>query len=799
MRTYKSKILLLNALFLAFFLTVNVQAQQTADSLIIALENTKNQEKRESLLKIIALNYEKMGAYNKALEYHELLLALKIEESDKEAIVDILYYIGENQLRLGKYEDAINTFDAIAKRVEKIEGIEVELKIVDILIREQKYASAIERSQKLLNAHKNNRQTLEMAQLLNTLGYLMKRVDKEKEAIAYFDEAQSINFALSANKTNNTQNQNAAVFINLGVTYTHLGKFEEAITNYEKAYQFSKETGDSTLMAELNNYTSTTYLVKGNVEEALSKVEQSISIAEQLNNKEILKDSYKILSEIRYADNDYGEGQKALKKYLALKEELEKEEDALRKEQLQRQIDAERNENIVKQSIAKQREQELALKQARLEAEKKEQALTLQQRQLELLKRDKELQRSKLDNQRLEKQRIQQTLAIANQNLERAKREKEYAQLQQQREIEKKEQELKQAEQQRQLDKIESEKAIQAQKISNKERNERYYLYGFIAFGVFLTLILYMLYQRNKSNGVLKKQQEEITKKNEELLTSEEEIRQHLEELKSTQELLEWQNQTIQSQFIKVTESINYAQNIQNSILPDDVDRSKMFPENFLLYQPKDIVSGDFFWYSDHENQKIVGVIDCTGHGVPGAFMSLIGNNILNELIYVKGLRKPSIILEELHKEVCNRLSHTDKKNRDGMDLGLCLFEKIDDNKVKMVYAGAKHTLYVRNGSLVELKGDRKSIGDKTFGDLKFTDHELNLSKNSMVYLTTDGFIDQANPGRSRFTTKKFKMLIENNYQKNLDKQLESFDQALKIHKDTADQRDDITLIGLRV
>jgi len=131
----------------------------------------------------------------------------------------------------------------------------VELKIVDILIREQKYASAIERSQKLLNAHKNNRQTLEMAQLLNTLGYLMKRVDKEKEAIAYFDEAQSINFALSANKTNNTQNQNAAVFINLGVTYTHLGKFEEAITNYEKAYQFSKETGDSTLMNFSYNFT----------------------------------------------------------------------------------------------------------------------------------------------------------------------------------------------------------------------------------------------------------------------------------------------------------------------------------------------------------------------------------------------------------------------------------------------------------------------------------------------------------------------------------------------------------------
>ena len=210
----------------------------------------------------------------------------------------------------------------------------------------------------------------------------------------------------------------------------------------------------------------------------------------------------------------------------------------------------------------------------------------------------------------------------------------------------------------------------------------------------------------------------------------------------------------------KTQESIHYAQRIQFSILPSRQQRKEIIPESFVIYRPKDIVSGDFYWISQSGSKTVASVIDCTGHGVPGSLVSLIGNNLLNEAINEHQLIAPAEILDYLDAKVRVRLKQDEGNNRDGMDLGLCVLEETTDGYYKLTYGGAKNNLMlVSNGELSVLKGDRKSIGGHKL-NFSFTQQEIALQKNDCIYLTTDGFIDQANPARERFGSKRLRALI---------------------------------------
>ncbi len=299
----------------------------------------------------------------------------------------------------------------------------------------------------------------------------------------------------------------------------------------------------------------------------------------------------------------------------------------------------------------------------------------------------------------------------------------------------------------------------------------------------------------------LRKQKEDISQVNEELQSSEEELRQNMEELQAIHEALEYQRNEIEREHNKTKKSIKYAERIQKAILPDQSLFQEIFPESFLIFKPKDIVSGDFYWCIEEDDFKMAAVIDCTGHGVPGAFMSMIGNNLLNEAVTKHAITSPAEILQYLHNGIRDRLSQDSGKNADGMDLGLCKIEYMKNGEAKLTYAGAKHKLYIMSDDkMIELKGCRKSIGGKyAKNDLVFENHETRLKQGDIVYLTTDGFIDQASPERLSFSTSKLKTLISDNFIHDMEDQKEMFEWALEDHQKTADQRDDITLMGLKI
>jgi PAS domain S-box-containing protein len=299
-----------------------------------------------------------------------------------------------------------------------------------------------------------------------------------------------------------------------------------------------------------------------------------------------------------------------------------------------------------------------------------------------------------------------------------------------------------------------------------------------------------------------KLQEQEIRQKHEELQASEEELRQNMEELQATQEVLAQQKEILEINNKQMTKSINYAKTIQNAILPSEKQQKNAFPESFILYRPKDIVSGDFYWVSAHEqNQRLAGVIDCTGHGVPGAFMSMVGNNILNEIINQRGVRQPNIILNELHFGIRAKLNQKEGANNDGMDLSFCLLESERNGQQKLTFAGAKRSLYiVRKGDLIELKGDRLSVGgSQTADERNYQNHELLLEEGDTIFLITDGYADQADLQRRSFSNKRLRELMLQAAPLSIEAQKALFEHSLEAHQQAAEQRDDITVFAFKI
>jgi serine phosphatase RsbU (regulator of sigma subunit) len=218
-------------------------------------------------------------------------------------------------------------------------------------------------------------------------------------------------------------------------------------------------------------------------------------------------------------------------------------------------------------------------------------------------------------------------------------------------------------------------------------------------------------------------------------------------------------------------------------------------------------VSGDFYWFSEaqdgNKNYQFIGDFDCTGHGVPGAFMSLIGNRILNEVINVRRTYSPRDIMDMLNANVVKALKQDQSTNNDGMDTCLCRVEKLDSNNYKVTFCGAKRPLYyIRSNSeeVEQLKGDRKSIGgtQKKRGNVQFTDQELVLHSGDIMYLCSDGISDQCDHDRKKFGSDRFISMISRYRNESMDEQGMLFAKELDDFRGDEEQRDDISVLGIK-
>jgi sigma-B regulation protein RsbU (phosphoserine phosphatase) len=264
---------------------------------------------------------------------------------------------------------------------------------------------------------------------------------------------------------------------------------------------------------------------------------------------------------------------------------------------------------------------------------------------------------------------------------------------------------------------------------------------------------------------------------------------------------IEKQKEEIEEQKKHIMDSIYYARRIQNAILPSFNYIDQHIKEYFILYMPKDIVSGDFYWVHETDGLFMIAAVDCTGHGVPGAFMSIVGFNQLNYTVTVKKARSASIILDELNKGVITTLNENSSSGsiKDGMDMALCV---IDLDSKKAEFAGANNPLVlIRDNILTKYKGDRFPIG--AFEGKKsqmFSNNEIDLKNGDSLYLFSDGYADQfGGPENKKFMCGRFEALLLEINEKPVEEQKGLLKSRLLEWKGTNDQVDDILVIGIKI
>ncbi|HOZ40900.1 MAG: SpoIIE family protein phosphatase [Flavobacteriales bacterium] len=272
------------------------------------------------------------------------------------------------------------------------------------------------------------------------------------------------------------------------------------------------------------------------------------------------------------------------------------------------------------------------------------------------------------------------------------------------------------------------------------------------------------------------------------------------EEVVRQKEEVERQGRKVVELYKNVTDSIRYAKRLQESILPPDKRIRELLPGSFVYYRPKDIVSGDFYWFERVEDKVIFAAVDCTGHGVPGAFMSLIGHNGLNQTVKERGRTRPSEILMDLNRIAYDAL-HKDREQglvRDGMDMALCCY---DPAKGVLEYAGANNPLYlVRGGEVLIFAPDKNAIGSFDLPTGAFTDHRIKVQEGDVVYIFSDGYADQfGGPKGKKFLYRRFRELLVEISGMPVDQQRAALHDAFSKWRGGHEQVDDILVIGVRV
>jgi ligand-binding sensor domain-containing protein/serine phosphatase RsbU (regulator of sigma subunit) len=259
-------------------------------------------------------------------------------------------------------------------------------------------------------------------------------------------------------------------------------------------------------------------------------------------------------------------------------------------------------------------------------------------------------------------------------------------------------------------------------------------------------------------------------------------------------------NDQLSVAFQDIKDSINYAKKIQDAILPLDEEIKKALPQSFVLFKPRDVVSGDFYWFNKKDDKIYIAAVDCTGHGVPGAFMSMIGSSLLNEILSKKGPHDAANVLKNLHKGVRKALKQDrdSYESKDGMDLALAVY---DTTANTLQYSGAKRPMFHYNTDFFEeIKADKQSIGGLEMEDnYTFTNHNFEIKKGDTFYLFTDGYVDQFGGEKGKkFSTKRLKETLEGMQTLSMKEQHSTLSNIIDDWKSEVEQIDDILVIGLR-
>lgn len=518
-------------------------------------------------------------------------------------------------------------------------------------------------------------------------------------------EAKTL-FQKAINLSQSIGNNNALkiLYTNIGMIDVDQENYSEAISSFEKCLSINRQQNRKPEIASTLINIANAYKDSDQPKQALKPAEEANTIAKEINDPKLLRNTYSLLSEIYDALGDANKSAEYFSLYTAFSRKIQRDE------------------------VQKK------------EAQAKE-LLNQAQTQLSEIKTQKELTEQELHAKQQALETVSDSLAKAEQLTQ---------------------------EQQMEINLLNKEKQLQDVTIKNQKLVRNIFIVIILAvLGIAIMITRYYL-QKKKSN-------EKLEKQNREIVAQRDLIEAKSNELLGAMQQIEKQNRDI-------TSSINYAQRIQEALLPTYDMLIPTINDAFILFHPREIVSGDFYWFSGYAGSKsvktssnrhfiqlpnkvenesgfLIAAVDCTGHGVPGAFMSMIGLNLLDTLAR-SGITSPNEMLNEMHRYVRYLLKQENNDSRDGMDMALC---NIRNNGQTIEFAGAKNPLYyITNGELFQIKGDPVPIGGLQKEEKReFTLHTINIDSPTSFYIFSDGFIDQfGGQDGQKFSSKRFKELL---------------------------------------
>jgi tetratricopeptide (TPR) repeat protein/serine phosphatase RsbU (regulator of sigma subunit) len=681
------------------------------------------------------------GWYDEALESYQKALTILERIGDQQGIASSYNLIGIIHYAQGRYAKTLEAFQkalAIRERIGDQQGIAGSYNNIGVIHKTQgRYAEALEALQKALTIFERIGDQQRIADCYNNIGTIHADQGRYAEALEAYQKALTILERIGY------QQGIANCYNNIGNIHVKQERYADALEAYQKALAIQERIGDQQGIATLYNNIGVTNLAQGRYAEALESYQKALAIRERIGDQRGMASSYNNIGNIHRVQGRYTKALETYQKALAIAQSLGLQDDLdeiyLNLAQTDSALAASGQNHLWKSAYLHHR----------LYAAYKD---------------------SVLNEESIRKQ----------------------AQLESQYEYDKKTTLLK-AEQ-------EKERALATAQLRQREtqRNLSLLALGIALIGLITFAILYRKIRQQRD--LIQKQSDEIQRKNLAL-------EQYNAELKSTNQALEESNRIIQQQAEtllekneEILDSIRYAERIQRAILPSAEKWQRLLPQSFLLYKPRDIVAGDFYWLEETERYIFLGVADATGHGVPGAFVSIVCANALHKAVLEEGLESPAEILWRVREVVVSQLTQAGEKVKDGMDIGLIRFAKGDRSRA--VFAGANRPLWIVSAEgLLEVAGTRQPIGyveePKAFEEVELM---LGSRTPAMVYAFTDGIVDQmGGPKGRKLLPKGMRDWLSGLWSQPVAEQAESLTALFETWRGDHHQMDDVTIVGVRI
>jgi serine phosphatase RsbU (regulator of sigma subunit) len=597
------------------------------------------------------------------------------------------------------------------------------------------------------------------------------------------ESENSLQAAIELSKTYKAGKTLGFLYNNFGLTYTILKKYDKANSYYQLALSENVAQKKQDAIAETYNLIAKNELLRNQQQLSSQACQDAIKISEKNSDYKNLAASYFILSEVYQINNDYLNAQKNYKMFTYYSELSEKSKVDKNERDLKVSSEALVSISAFERDFSEIEKNELELLRIKLESEQRAQELLL-------LKKENELKEKTLLNQQLEKDRVLKSLALIQQQLEKEKLAKDYDRINKDREIkglenEKSKGQISLLNSQKTI--YEKEKILKSLEAKSDKEQKKYLTIGLVLMGFVFLLFAFFLYRNNKQRKIIQGTNIELERITDYLKGSNAKLEESVSEINKQKQIIETKN-------YQIVESINYSLRIQEALLFNEKELTNFFKDSFIISRAKDIVNGDFFLVTKKRNKIYAIVADCTGHGVPGALLSIIGYEEISHLIEYHNY-SPAQILEKLNTKI-NQLLNSDKQvGSDGMDVMLL---ELDTVSKTLTFAGARSYLLVYdNNCLTEYKGDRISIGEFTEEKVNFNNHQLEISENTKIYMYSDGFQDQqTEKNLKRIGSKVLKQAILDSVEKPFNEQRNRLLRLFEEQKGGNKQTDDVTVLG---